>query len=295
MNAGRKSPAASTSPPDFFSRQVRAAQRFYLDLAPPTSAPLAVVCGGREHCATDYAIHRATFPYYSIEFVAQGKGRLILAGRSHDLLPGSVFSYGPDVPHDIATDPAAPLVKYFVDFAGSQAEAMLQRYGPAPGETGHVFLPAEVQGIFDHLIENGLRGTRFSPDLCVTFLQALTLKIAESLVPAGAAQTPAFITYQRCRRYIQDHYRRLRSLEEIARRCHVDPAYLCRIFRRYDHQTPYQFLTRLKMNHAAERLQDPGLLVKQVAAELGFQDPFHFSRVFKRVLGLSPDSFRRLR
>ena len=52
---------------------------------------------------------------------------------------------------------------------------------------------------------------------------------------------------------------------------------------------------RLKMNIAAERLRDPGVLVKQVAAELGFDDPFHFSRAFKGVLGLSPENFRRLR
>ena len=49
------------------------------------------------------------------------------------------------------------------------------------------------------------------------------------------------------------------------------------------------------MNHAAERLQESGVLVKQAAAETGFADPFHFSRVFRRVLGMSPAAFRILR
>jgi len=49
------------------------------------------------------------------------------------------------------------------------------------------------------------------------------------------------------------------------------------------------------MNVAAQRLQKPEVLVKQVAYELGFTDPFHFSRAFKRVFGLSPAMFRRLR
>ncbi len=73
----------------------------------------------------------------------------------------------------------------------------------------------------------------------------------------------------------------------------MDRAYLCRLFRRYDHQTPHQFLMRRKMHLAAERLQQSDLLVKQVAAQLGFADPFHFSRTFKRVLGLSPEAFRQ--
>jgi AraC-like DNA-binding protein len=51
---------------------------------------------------------------------------------------------------------------------------------------------------------------------------------------------------------------------------------------------------RLKRNLAAGRLQDPGTLVKQVAAELGFDDPCHFSRAFKSVFGMSPEASRRL-
>jgi AraC-like DNA-binding protein len=42
---------------------------------------------------------------------------------------------------------------------------------------------------------------------------------------------------------------------------------------------------------AAERLQTNNATFKQLAAELGFSDPFHFSRVFKSVIGLSPSRF----
>jgi AraC-like DNA-binding protein len=75
----------------------------------------------------------------------------------------------------------------------------------------------------------------------------------------------------------------------------MDAAYLCRLFQRYDHQSPYQFLLRLKMNLAAEWLQPPDALVKQVAEHAGFSDQFHFSRAFKSVFGVAPDIFRRLR
>ena len=87
----------------------------------------------------------------------------------------------------------------------------------------------------------------------------------------------------------------MRTLEQIAKECHINNAYLCRLFRRYDNQSPYQYLLRLKMNFAAERLQKSGALVKNVAEEAGFTDPFHFSRVFTSVLGLSPAAFRDLR
>jgi len=43
---------------------------------------------------------------------------------------------------------------------------------------------------------------------------------------------------------------RLTSVAQAVRECHVDAAYLCRLFRRFDQQTPYQHLMRVKMNAA---------------------------------------------
>jgi AraC-like DNA-binding protein len=108
-----------------------------------------------------------------------------------------------------------------------------------------------------------------------------------------ATEKTAHETYQRCRQYIQDHWLHLLTLEQAARECHVAPAYLCRLFRRFDRQSPYQYLLRLKMTHAAERLLAPDSSVKQVADLLGFDDRFHFSRVFKRVIGVSPGQYAR--
>ena len=282
------------SQPEFFSPQVREATRFYLDLAPPNTCRLVAVCGGREHCTPDYAIHRADFPYFAVEFVAQGKGSLNLAGREYTLVPGTIFTYGPGVPQHITGNAAHSLVKYFVDFTGSQAPRLLAEYVLSPGRVTRVSDPGEIQDAFDNLIHNGLKNSRYSYRLCEVLLEYLLLKIADLSVPGNAAQSPAFATYRRCRRHIQTHYARLKTLAQISKQCHVDPAYLCRLFRRYDHQSPYQFLLRLKMNQAAGRLLDPGTLVKQVAAELEFEDPCHFSRAFKSVFGLSPEAFRRL-
>ena len=284
----------TATPPEFFSRQVQEARRFYLDLAPPADTALAVVCGGRERCAGDYHIHRESFPYHSLEFVIRGQGTLVLAGKRHSLVPGTLFAYGPGIAQDIVTDPDDPLVKYFVDFAGSRAVDLLQ-HGPVPGSVGRVAAPGEIQSLFDDLIHNGLKASRFSGLLCAALLEYLILKIAEALVSPESVQTPAYATFRRCRQHIQENVVGLNTLGQIARQCHVDAAYLCRLFRRYDHQTPYQFLVRLKMNLAAERLQDSAVLVKQVAAELGYADPFHFSRTFKNVFGLSPEAFRQVR
>jgi AraC-like DNA-binding protein len=126
-------------------------------------------------------------------------------------------------------------------------------------------------------------------------LECISLEIAEARAPHKDAGTLSFTTYQQCRQHIEKNFQRLKTLRQIARECHLNAAYLCRLFQRYDQQSPYQYLLRLKMNQAAELLHQPGALIKRVTQQMGFGDQFHFSRVFKSVFGLSPDAFRRLR
>jgi AraC-like DNA-binding protein len=287
--------AKPTRAPDFFSAQVLQARRFYLNLRPPAGTPLAVVCGGMEHCAPDYEIRRDTLQFHCLEYVARGEGHLKLGRSGHKLHPGIIFTYGPGVPHHITSNPQKPLVKYFLNFAGTQATQWMEQAGLAVGHLSQVYPPNEIQPLLDELIRNGQRGSRHTPELCRQLLLALGVKLREARAPLKRADSLAFATYQHCRQFAQEHFQRLRTLEQIARECHVDTAYLCRLFHRFDQQSPYQFLTRLKMNAAAAQLQQPGALVKNVAADLGFANPFHFSRVFKSVFAVAPEAFRQLR
>ncbi len=295
MKSPPRSHAPAAATPDFFSRHVSASRRFYLGMNPPSGDALTVACGGYEQCTPDYAIHRSTFPYYTIEFVVKGSGALRLRGREYELRPGRLFGYGPGIPHDILNVRGEALAKYFVNFRGRKSLPLLQSCGLTPGSVAQIFPPNEVQELFDELIRCGLKNTRHTPELCSKLLECLALQIAESRAPLEGAETRAFTTYQECRQLILNNFVRLRTLSETARECRADAAYLCRLFRRYDHQSPYQYLLRLKMNLAAEILQQPGALVKQVGEHVGFDDPFHFSHAFKSVFGLSPDAFRWLR
>lgn len=284
-----------TNAPEFFSNDVANARRFYLDLHPPGRQPLAVVCGGLEHCTPDYAVQRQSFPFYSIEYVARGTGEVKLKGHRFPLRAGRLFSYGPGIAHHITGDAGSPLVKYFVDFRGTKAAALLRSCGLSPGQASEVFPANVLQALFDELIEAGTQGRSESGSLCTKLLECLALRINGAKAPLENAETAGFKTYHKCRRHLEQHFGRLQTLEQIASECHVNNSYLCRLFSRYAKQSPYQYLLRLKMNQAAERLQQPGALVKQVAAEAGFRDAFHFSRVFTSVFGLSPSAFRGLR
>jgi AraC-like DNA-binding protein len=295
MPPSKKPNSTENTTPEFFSPQVSEARRFYLNLKPSSKVPLSVVSGGLEYCLPDYRIQRPTFPFHSLEYVVRGGGSLRLNNREYHLQPGMVFSYGPGVAQTISANPNDPLVKYFVDFSGSHSKGILRSCGLPAGNVSQLALPHELQNLFNELIECGQRGRPGANVLCGKLLECLALKITDSRIPHESAETLSLLSYQDCRRHIEENFQRLKSLEQLASECHLDAAYLCRLFQRYDHQSPYKFLMRLKMNLAAEWLEQPGALVKQVAERAGFRDQFHFSRAFKSVFGVSPNTFRRLR
>lgn len=280
-------PAAS-----FISRQVLNGEYYFLNLDPAPEVALCVVCGGREVCGTRYEIDRPGFRYHSIEYVASGSGTLVLGGCRFPLKPGSLFRYGPDIPHRIGVERGAQMVKYFVDFSGHMAQEVAS-FGPwAELRPLRVREPARLCALFDELQRIGRQPATHTDRLCVLLLEQILLLTTDEAVQDEGDPSVAWATYQRCRGYIEKHGLRLRSLAGAAAACSVSRAHLCRLFRRFNAISPYRLLVRLKMARAAALLLDRRLLVRDVGQQVGYEDPYHFSKAFKRVYGLSPEAFR---
>lgn len=279
--------------PEYFSKQVTDARRWFMALPKPTEKGLVTVSVGCERCLPDYVIERDTFDFEAIEFVAEGEGALVLDGKKHTLQPGSVFSYRAGVQHRIENTSRSPMRKYFLDCGGLQAQPRFAESSVGGGKIVQIGAVAEIVELFELLITNAMNETDFSGPICGSLVETLLLKISEKTITGGAADSRAWATYERIRRHIQEHYVRLKTMTEVAEETGVDPAYLSRVFRRFHRNSPYRFLMRLKMSHAASLLLSPDSLVKEVAAELDFEDPFHFSRSFKSVYGVSPEQFTR--
>jgi AraC-like DNA-binding protein len=276
----------------FISTQVLGGEYYFLNLDPAPEGGLCVVCGGREVCGTTYEIDRSGFPYHSLEYVASGSGVVVLGDSAFPLRPGSLFRYGPRVPHRINVERGAPMVKYFVDFAGATAEQVVSAGPWAELRPLRMREPARLSALFDELLRVGRRRSTHTDRLCVLLLEQILLLAADEALPDEDSPSAAWGTYQRCRVYIEKHGLRIRSLAEAAAACSVSEAHLCRLFQRYDVISPYQLLVRLKMARAAELLLNRRLLVREAGRRVGYEDPYHFSKAFKRVYGLSPEAFR---
>ena len=152
--------------------------------------------------------------------------------------------------------------------------------------------PSVIRGLFEDLQTYGVSGSTRSPRLCATIVELLLLLVAETGTTMQHSNSVAWSRYEQCRQFIVDNSATIQTLEDVCETCNLDKAYLCRLFKRFSNESPYQLLTRLKMARAAELLLHSDLLAKEVAPIVGFDDPYHFSKVFKRTYGMGPAAFR---
>ncbi len=165
---------------------------------------------------------------------------------------------------------------------------MLSRLGP-------VLHLSRASAAISQLME--LRGGEPRRDITPAAGAALVMDLLLALL--SEAQRPdeataAHLLVHRTRQHIESNLRRNLQVADLAASLEVSREHLTRVFREMTDVSPYQYLLRRKMILAARLLKQPGATVGAVAAELGYDDPAHFSRAFKRCIAMSPARFREV-
>jgi len=114
----------------------------------------------------------------------------------------------------------------------------------------------------------------------------------------GASRGDWMRTDPRVRRamdYLAAHLREPFRLETLARHCGLSVSRLAHLFKEEMGTSPQQFFEQQRMWHAGQLLRLTGLGIAEVAAAVGYDDPFYFSNRFRRYAGKSPTEFRRQR
>lgn len=92
--------------------------------------------------------------------------------------------------------------------------------------------------------------------------------------------------------YLDGNLTRKLSRRDLAREFKITPEHVNAVFKRELGVSPTQYVHRSRVYLACRCLREEGLGVKETAGRVGFEDEFHFSKVFKKVTGQSPNAFR---
>lgn len=93
-------------------------------------------------------------------------------------------------------------------------------------------------------------------------------------------------------RYMYQNLRQNLTLEEISEEVQLSKSYLNAIFKAQTGRSPVEFFIHLKMQEACKLLKSTDLYIYEVSNELGYTDQYYFSRIFKKVVGVSPKDYK---
>lgn len=125
----------------------------------------------------------------------------------------------------------------------------------------------------------------FSPEEIMAVLQ-------QSMCGEQNLGQPTSLLVKQSLAYLQQNFDQNLSRRQLAKAVGVSENYLSQIFRQELGISPWECLSRLRIQKAKELLTSTDRSITEVACQVGFDDPAYFSRVFKKMVGKSPQAFR---
>ncbi|ASA19940.1 AraC family transcriptional regulator [Paenibacillus donghaensis] len=95
--------------------------------------------------------------------------------------------------------------------------------------------------------------------------------------------------------FMSGHLEQTVTLKELAAQANLSVPHFTQLFKQATGYPPIDYYLRLKIQLACQHLDLTGQSIKEISLRLGFQDPYYFSRLFKKIMGLPPTEYRNTR
>ncbi len=247
---------------------------------------LILLAGNRKQIVGPKKLTPRYYEFYSISHLLEGEGffwlegmkepTTIKAGQVAIITPYTVNCYG-------CYD--ADYIESMIIFTGSIADYLRDKGIIASGIWNmgdYPRLNRIIELAMDPAINSQMRAV-------IEFQKILLDLYEENCLLESKGEYPRVM---KLIREIQENKRRWWTVKEMAKYCQMSETYFRKIFHKYTGNSPKAYLEQSKIRQAAEMLCQRNLTIAEIAYYLGYRDPYHFSRRFKQITGISPANYR---
>lgn len=263
--------------------------------ASPALASFQVFSCGLFVEAWEHMWERDGLPEGILVYCVDGKGYFHEGDRDWAIRAGDMF-YAPPYSHHLYwADGREPWTIYWMHLSGPGLTDYEQVLGlVARGPVRHLGRHEAILAEFTRLLTN-MPAIVDEPSrwLC---LQAAALSIFGHIaaLPANMADlATAYAPIQKALAVMNDSLEQTFDMAGFAREAGCSARHFIRQFRQVTGRSPADWFIQRKMQRASSLLAIPHTRVNEIASRLGYADPLYFSKVFKRVHGMSPEQYRR--
>ncbi len=245
--------------------------------------------------------------YTEIAYILSGHGKYRLDDKLYEVSEGDLLLINPGVMHQaLCTDPENPTTEFFVGFSDVQFSGMYVNELPLPDGQMILHTKGELRQRLFKLCasmeaENAVCWQGRYYMMKAYLIQMLLFVFREQTEPMPMKAGYAFesvnkkYVVEQIVSYFEDHYSEKVSLDSIAENMYLSPFYVSKIFKSETGEAPIRHLINIRLEKAKEILESGwDGSIQEVAAKVGYDDAYHFSKLFKKRYGIPPSAVKKL-
>lgn len=243
----------------------------------------------KKHGDLSYPIHR--HDYFEIIYYSGSKGKCLLNGEEYDIGDSSVFFLTPEDFHKIETEKIKSAYSINLSFSKSMIDSHIGDSFSLSAKV--VFNPNSFITLLieklDAIFENE---DEFSKNEAYHLLNVLLIEIIKTGQTAGKEAKYMHPVIGRAMMYVLSYPEKSFTLADIAKLCHISPAYFSHIFHKETGKPFKKWINQIKIEHACRLLENSELSVLEISLECGFHSISHFGKTFKNTVGMTPKEYK---
>lgn len=225
---------------------------------------------------------------FQFVYISSGKGKFKTKTEEYGIQEGIGFLVFPGVWHWYAPDTETGWDEYWVGFTGEYGENLLRNdILSVDRPVLDVGINPTIVHLFQEMFEIAKREPPgFQPKLTGSVIRLLAHSLSFDQQRSHGSETEQLV--QRARMVMEDYVFNNLEMEKISNQLSMSYTQFRTMFKDYTGQSPYQYYLNIKINKAKALLEAGEYNVKEVAYELGFENQYYFSRLFKKKTGVNP-------
>jgi AraC-like DNA-binding protein len=233
-------------------------------------------------------------PEYQLIYITRGEGVFESeATRGKEIItPGTMFLLFPGVWHRYAPSSEDGWDEHWVSVNGAYFDRLVKR-GLISAKTP--ILKTGLEETIFHGFRRIWERVQCEPPGLQQLIAANVIEILGAALAAvqsnRGGRTHDGLIHQACQ-LLQERCDEIVAMDELAASLHVSYNRFRHLFKQQTGLSPYQYHLQLRINRAQEMLRGTPFSIKEIAAALNFDDPYHFSKIFKEKTGMSPAKWR---
>lgn len=227
-------------------------------------------------------------------YCVDGQGSAQIGRKKYTLHPGSFVIIPAGEHHSYSSSEADSWTIYWVHFkgaiAGKLADALQRKIN---GYYGTVEFQAKRLSLFEDMytcLERGYSNDNLCYSNTCLYHYLGSFIYDDKFMLSEKKQEDD--TIELSISFMQQNISQLLTLDELARLVNFSTSHYSALFRRKTGFSPIEYFNHLKIQKACQFLHFTDLRVKEIADKLGIEDPYYFSRMFSKLMGVSPNQYR---